>query len=65
MKFGEITNCPRCFRELEVNEKNYTFGEEPVIVGNYSVWYDAKVTEDFDFVCRTCVIELVRMAVDA
>jgi len=60
----KITNCPRCFRELEVNNENYILGDEPIVVDKYSVWIAAHVTKDFDFVCRTCVYELVRKALD-
>ena len=60
----DITNCPRCYTEYEVNNENYILGDEAIEVGKYSVWIDAHVTEDFDFVCRKCVIELVRKALD-
>ena len=65
MKYGDITNCRRCFRELEVNDENYMLGEEAFIVGNYSVWMDAKEAKDYDFVCRRCVLELTQQALVA
>jgi hypothetical protein len=59
MKFGEIINCPRCNRELLINEENYMLGEEAFTDGKYSVWMDCKITENFDFICRICVLEEV------
>ena len=57
MKFNEITNCPRCNRELLVNEENFMLGEEALKDGRYSIWMDCKLTENYDFVCRICVLQ--------